>query len=139
MGWLIDTNVLSELRKGTRTDPAVSTWFDGTSDTDLYTSVLVLGELRRGIESIRRRDEVAAAALELWLTRTMEVFADRIIPIDAAITDRWGRLNVPDPVPTIDGLLAATALERNLVLVTRNTRDVESTGVRSLNPFEPSR
>jgi toxin FitB len=139
MGWLIDTNVLSELRKGTRTDPAVSTWLDGTSDTDLYTSVLVLGELRRGIESIRRRDGVAAAALELWLTRTMEVFADRIIPIDAAITDRWGRLNVPDPVPTIDGLLAATALERNLVLVTRNTRDVESTGVRCLNPFEPSR
>ncbi|MFO7532772.1 MAG: PIN domain-containing protein, partial [Candidatus Limnocylindrales bacterium] len=83
--------------------------------------------------------EVAAAALELWLTRTMEVFADRIILIDAEITDRWGRLNVPDPVPTIDGLLAATALERNLVLVTRNTRDVESTGVRSLNPFEPSR
>lgn len=139
MGWLIDTNVLSELRKGTRTDPAVSTWLDGTSDTDLYTSVLVLGELRRGIESIRRRDEVAAAALELWLTRTMEVFADRIIPIDGAITDRWGRLNVPDPVPTIDGLLAATALERNLVLVTRNTRDVESTGVRCLNPFESRR
>jgi toxin FitB len=139
MGWLIDTNVLSELRKGTRTDPAVSTWLDGTSDTDLYTSVLVLGELRRGIESIRRRDGVAAAALELWLTRTMEVFADRIIPIDAAITDRWGRLNVPDPVPTIDGLLAATALERNLVLVTRNTKDVESTGVRCLNPFEPRR
>ena len=139
MGWLIDTNVLSELRKGTRTDPAVSTWLDGTSDTDLYTSVLVLGELRRGIESIRRRDGVAAAALELWLTRTMEVFADRIIPIDAEITVRWGRLNVPDPVPTIDGLLAATALERNLVLVTRNTRDVESTGVRCLNPFESRR
>lgn len=137
MGWLIDTNVLSELRKGTRADPAVTGWFDGTNDTDLYTSVLVLGEVRRGIESIRRRDETAAAALELWLLRTIEVFANRVLPIDAAITDRWGRLNVPDPVPTVDGLLAATALERDLVLVTRNTRDVEATGVRTLNPFEP--
>ena len=138
MGWLIDTNVLSELRKGTRADPAVTAWFEGTNDTDLYTSVLVLGEVRRGIESIRRRDETAATALELWLWRTIEVFANRVLPIDAAITDRWGRLNVPDPVPTIDGLLAATALERDLVLVTRNTRDVESTGVRLLDPFEPS-
>ena len=71
--------------------------------------------------------------------RTVEVFGDRVLPIDAAITDRWGRLNVPDPVPTIDGLLAATALERDLVLVTRNTKDVEPTGVRSLNPFVPNK
>ena len=137
MGWLIDTNVLSELRKGSRADPAVTSWFDGTKDVELYTSVLVLGEIRRGVESIRRRDQTAAVALELWLLRTIEVFVDRVLPIDAATTDRWGRLNVPDPIPTIDGLLAATALERDLVLVTRNTKDVESTGVRSLNPFEP--
>lgn len=139
MGWLVDTNVLSELRKGTRADPSVSAWFEVVADDELYTSVLVLGEVRRGIESIRRRDTVAADALEFWLRRTVEVFADRVLPIDAAISDRWGRLNVPDPVPTVDGLLAATALEHDLVLVTRNARDVEPTGVRFLNPFELGR
>lgn len=134
MRWLVDTNILSELRKGDRADAGVRAWFEGLPDADLFTSVLVLGELRRGIESIRRRDPSAAIALEQWLDRLATGFEERILPIDARIADRWGSLNVPDPVPTVDGLLAATALVQDMVLVTRNTRDVERTGVRLLDP-----
>jgi hypothetical protein len=132
--WLVDTNVLSELRKGERADAGVREWFAGALDEDLFTSVLVLGEVRRGIESLRRRDAAAALALEQWLERLTAGFADRILQIDATVADRWGSLNVPDPVPVVDGLLAATALVHDMVLVTRNTRDVERTGVRLLDP-----
>ena len=136
MAWLLDTNVLSELRKGSRADERVRRWFAETDGADLFTSVLVLGEIRRGIESIRRRDNVAAEALEQWAQRTVETFGEHVLPVDARIADRWGRLNVPDPLPTVDGLLAATALEHGLVLVTRNTKDVVSTGVNALDPFD---
>lgn len=135
MTLLLDTNVLSELRKGDRTHAAVRAWFESTNEGDLFTSVLVLGELRRGVESIRRRDRISAEALDQWLHRLTETFADRVLAVDAAIADRWGPLNVPDPVPTVDGLLAATALIHDMTLVTRNTRDVQRTGVRLLNPF----
>ena len=134
MTWLVDTNVLSELRKGDRADAGVRDWFAGAAEEDLFTSVLVLGEVRRGIDSIRRRDVVAALALEQWLERLAAGFADRILPIDAAVADCWGSLNVPDPLPVVDGLLAATALVHDMVLVTRNTRDVERSGVRLLDP-----
>lgn len=134
MSWLVDTNVLSELRKGPRANNGVRAWFADARDDELYTSVLVLGEVRRGIESIRRRDTTAALALEQWLLRITGSFSDRILPVDATVADRWGVLNVPDPIPTVDGLLAATALVHDLVLVTRNTRDVERTGVRLLDP-----
>ncbi|MBN2191340.1 MAG: type II toxin-antitoxin system VapC family toxin [Polyangiaceae bacterium] len=137
MSFLIDTNVISELRKGYRAHLGVLGWFDGVRDEELFTSVLVLGELRRGVESVRRRDPIAAAALEQWLARLEEQFADRILPVDRRTADRWGLLNVPDPVPTVDGLLAATALAHELTLVTRNTRDVARTGVSLLNPFDP--
>jgi hypothetical protein len=112
----------------------VRAWFANAQAEELYTSVLVLGELRRGIESLRRRDPTSAVALEQWLGRLVEGFADRILPVDAAVADRWGALNVPDPVPTVDGLLAATALVHDLVLVTRNVRDVAGTGARLLDP-----
>lgn len=137
MSWLVDTNVLSELRKGDRANEGVRSWFASAEDDDLFTSVLVLGEVRRGIESIRRRDAPAALALEQWLSRLTATFSDRVLPVDAQVADRWGRLNVPDPIPTVDGLLAATALAHDLVLVTRNTRDVAPTGVRLLNPTAP--
>jgi len=137
VSWLVDTNILSELRKGDRANEGVRTWFADASEEQLFTSVLVLGEVRRGIESIRRRDVPSALALEQWLTRLTTSFADRVLSIDARVSDRWGRLNVPDPVPTVDGLLAATALVHDLVLVTRNTRDVERTGARLLDPTTP--
>ncbi len=136
MRYLLDTNVLSELRKGRRANRGVQAWFAVCADDELCTSVLVLGEVRRGIENLRLRDPSGAAALEQWLARIQESFADRVLDIDAAVADRWGALNVPNPAPVVDGLLAATALEHGLVLVTRNVRDVWRTGVQVLNPFE---
>lgn len=134
MSWLLDTNIVSELRKADRADPSLRTWFAAVDDAELFTSVLVLGEIRRGIESIRRRDATSALALEQWLVRVAVGFGDRVLPVDARVADRWGGLNVPDPIPTVDGLLAATALVHDLTLVTRNVRDVASTGVRTLDP-----
>lgn len=134
MSWLVDTNVLSELRKGVRAHPGIQAWYADAREAELFTSVLVLGEIRRGIESIRRRDAPSALALEQWLDRLASDFAERALPVDARVADRWGSLNVPDPIPTVDGLLAATALEHGLVLVTRNVRDVERTSVRFLDP-----
>lgn len=135
MGFLIDTNVLSEIRKGQRANHGVLLWFAGVSEDDLFISVLTLGEVRRGIESISRRDPVAATNLNQWLGTVRERSAGRVLPVTPAIADRWGRLGSPDPVPVIDGLLAATALEHGLTLVTRNIVDVERTGVSLLNPF----
>ena len=134
MSWLVDTNVLSELRKGVRAHPGIRAWFADAQEVELFTSVLVLGEIRRGIELIRRRDAPSALALEQWLERLVSDFAERVLPVDARVADLWGSLNVPDPIPTVDGLLAATALVHNLVLVTRNVRDVERTGVRLWDP-----
>jgi hypothetical protein len=134
MSWLVDTNVLSELRKGVRAHVGIRAWFADAREGELFTSVLVLGEIRRGIESIRRRDAPSALALEQWLARLASDFAERVLPVDARVADRWGNLNVPDPIPTVDGLLAATALVHDLILVTRNVRDVERTGVRLWDP-----
>jgi hypothetical protein len=134
VSWLVDTSILSELRKGDRTNEGIRTWFAEARDEDLFTSVLVLGEIRRGIESIRRRDVPSALALEHWLARLTTDFSDRVLPIDINVAERWGALNVPNPIPTVDGLLAATALVHDLVLVTRNVRDVAPTGVKVLDP-----
>lgn len=136
MSFLVDTNVISELRKGDRANARVRGWFQAVGDGELYVSVLVIGELRQGVEGLRRRDPPAAARLDRWLHEIVQRHADRTLPVDAAVADRWGRLNVPDAVPTIDGLLAATALVHSLTLVTRNTRDVRRTGVRHLDPFD---
>ena len=138
MSWLVDTNVLSELRKGDRANAGIRAWFADAREDELFTSVLVLGEIRRGIESIRRRDLPSAIALEQWLTRLATDFADRVLAVDARVADRWGGLNVPDPIPTVDGLLAATALVHDLVLVTRNLRDVDRTGARLCDPTAAS-
>lgn len=134
MSWLLDTNIVSELRKGERANHRLRTWFASVDDGEVFTSVLVLGEIRRGIESIRRRDAPSALALEQWLIRLATGFGERILPIDVRVADRWGTLNVPDPIPTVDGLLAATALVHDLTLVTRNVKDVATTGVRTLDP-----
>jgi hypothetical protein len=134
VSWLLDTNIVSELRKGERADPRLRAWFTASDEEALFTSVLVIGEIRRGIESLRRRDVPSALALEHWLAALTDGFADRILPVDRNVAEEWGRLNVPDPVPTVDGLLAATARVHGLTLVTRNTRDVTRTGVPLLDP-----
>lgn len=135
MSYLIDTNVISELRKGKRADPSVVTWFTDLADDEVFLSILTLGEIRRGIESVRRRDPKAAAALDSWLGRISDIHRERVLPIDRAIAEEWGRMNVPDPLPVVDGLLAATARVNGLTLATRNAADVARAGVEYLNPF----
>lgn len=102
----------------------------------MWLSVLTVGEVRRGIELKRRKDEVTARQLEVWLQGLLGSFASRILPIDGRVAEVWGRLNVPDPRPTVDTLLAATAIVHVLTLVTRNVGDVAGTGVKVYNPFE---
>lgn len=135
MSYLLDTNVISELRKGERAEPSVSSWFGGVADQEIYLSVLTIGEIRRGIESVRRRDPDSAATLDSWLSRLTETHRDRILQVDRTIAEEWGRMNVPDPLPVVDGLLAATARVVGLMLVTRNVADVKATGVELLDPF----
>lgn len=139
MNYLIDTNVISEVRKGPRADPNVSAWYGSISDDSLYLSVLVLGEIRRGIERRRPQDAGQAAALERWLAAILRGFSDRILPIDRAVADEWGRMGVSRPISVVDGLIAATAKVHAMTLVTRNIADVRDLGVAALNPFASSR
>lgn len=137
MSFLIDTNIVSEIRKGSRCDPAVAAWWGGVAEDELRISVLVLGEIRKGVELARQRDPQKARALEAWLNDLVSDFGDRILPVDAAVAEEWGRMAAVRPVPAIDALLAATARTNGLTLVTRNAADVAGLDVEVLNPFEP--
>jgi toxin FitB len=139
LSYLVDTNVVSELRKGKRADAAVTAWFAAVKDEDVFLSVLTIGELRQGVERIRRRDPDAAARLDSWLAQVVETHRDRLVPVDRLVAEEWGRMNVPDPVPVVDGLLAATAKASGMTLVTRNVADIERTGVDYLDPFSEAK
>ena len=136
MSFLLDTNVISEARKP-HGNTHVKAWLEQAPEDELFVSVLVLGEVQRGVALLRRRDPVQAAIFDQWLARLHQDFTNRILPITVEIAEEWGRLNVPDPLPIIDGLLAATANVLGLVLVTRNIADLRNSGVRLINPFEP--
>lgn len=136
MNYLIDTNIISEIRKRERCDARVAAWFASIDDEAIYLSVLVLGEIRRGIELVRPSDPAQARALENWLDQLTKSFADRILPIDQATAEVWGRMNAVRPRSTIDALLAATAKVNGMTLVTRNSSHVAGLGVPVLNPFE---
>jgi toxin FitB len=118
-----------------RADEKVMAWFSELADEEIYLSVLTIGEIRRGVESVRRRDPDSAPALDSWLARLGEAYRDRILPVDRAIAEEWGRMNVPDPLPVVDGLLAATAKVAGLTLATRNVADVKAAGVELVDPF----
>jgi predicted nucleic acid-binding protein len=135
LSFVLDTNVVSEPRKGGRADANLMRWFSSVRTEELYISVLVIGEIRQGIEGLRRRDPLQAGRLESWLVGLRLGYADRILPVDLEAAEEWGRMNVPDPISTRDGLMAATAKVRNMTFVTRNTADVARTGARLLNPF----
>ena len=139
MSYLIDTNIISELRKGARCDLHASAWYASVADADLFLSTLVLGEIRKGVELARPRDASKAAALERWLRDVEAAFDGRVLGIDNAVSDQWGRMSAIRSVPVIDGLLAATALTHDLTLVTRNDRDVAGLGAKVLNPFNGAR
>ena len=136
MTFLIDTNIISEVRKGDRCDPAVLSWWNGVGEDDLWLSPLVLGEIRKSVELARRRDPQRAEALEAWLADVMSHFGNRILPVDTAVSEQWGRMSAVRPMPVIDALLAATAKANGMTLVTRNVGDVAGLGVDVLNPFE---
>lgn len=137
MSFLIDTNIISELRKGERCDAAVAAWWAGVAEDDLWLSALVVGEIRKGVELARRRDPRKAEVLETWLSDVLSGFGDRVLPVDATVAEEWGRMNAIRPVPVIDALMAATAKANDLTLVTRNEADVAGLGVEVLNPFQP--
>ena len=135
MSYLVDTNALSELRRRTP-DRNVVAWFAERPASTLYVSVLTLAEIRRGIEQLA--DEKRRAALADWLEVDLRAFfTGRILPVDTAVADRWGRLlaRATRPVPAVDSLIAATAIAHDLVLVTRNVRDFEALPVRVLDPW----
>ena len=134
-GFLLDTNVISELRKRERCAPSVNTWAQRTEPNQNFLSVLVVGQLRRGTILKRRTDRAAADALEQWIARLTHLYGDRILPITLEIAQEWGRLSAARPIPPKDGLLAATANVHRLTLVTRNTRNVQGLGVAVLNPW----
>jgi toxin FitB len=134
--YLLDTNVISEIGKGEQGDPNVSTWYESMDADSLCISVLVIGEIRAGVEKLRLRQTGRAAAFERRLVLVSDLFADRIIGIDRRIAEQWGRLNARERRPAVDGLLAATALVFGLTIVTRNARDFASTGAVILNPFD---
>lgn len=137
MKFLLDTNVISEIRKRDQAHPNVARWVADTPVREMGTSVLVLAEIRRGIESKRRRDPGQAEALDRWFVQMRTRLGDRVLAIDEPIAEAWAIMSVPDPLPLIDGLLAATAKIHDLTLVTRNGADVARTGVPIVDPFAP--
>jgi predicted nucleic acid-binding protein len=133
--YLLDTNVFSELRPRPNRHPGVLAWLAAVSEEDLFTSVLVLGEIRRGIEKVRVSDAAFASRLEAWLVALKADYADRALPIDSAVADVWGTFDRRQLPPEPDGLIAATALRYGMILVTRNVDHVAGTGVATLNPW----
>ena len=140
--YLVDTDIISEVRKEEKANPGVRQFFED-ADRDhvpLYLSVVTIGELRQGVEIIRHRgDEPQARMLERWLERVKDRFDDAILPVDQEAAEIWGRLRVPNRENPLDKQIAATALINDLTVVTRNSAHYEPTGVRLLNPFSESR
>lgn len=134
--YLVDTNVVSELRKGTKAHPGVLRFLQGTNPDELYLSVQTIGELRRGVENIRlRRDPEQAAILEKWLDLLVRDYKDRLLDFDHDCAQVWGRIMAPSPQHAIDKQIAAIALIYDFAVVTRNINDFGDTGARLINPF----
>ena len=133
--FLFDTNLISELRKGRRCDPALLWWFKTISEDSCFLSVVTIGEIRFGIEHLRKRDARNSLNIELWLEETSGAYGERILPISAAIAEKWGKLRILCDGPVADGLIAATASHHNLTVATRNEKDFENFGIKVFNPF----
>jgi predicted nucleic acid-binding protein len=136
--YLLDTNVISELRKIRlgKADAHVADWADSVDAAELYLSAITIQELEIGVLLAERRDPTQGALFRAWLNdHVLPAFTGRILPVDTAVAQRSARLHVPDPRPVRDGLIAATALVHRMTVVTRNTADFEPTGVSILNPW----
>ena len=134
MTYLLDTSVLSELRKPGPADRVVA-WLEQTSPDELYLSVIVIGELRHGAERVRGRDPARSAKLEAWLAGVRTEYADRILPVTVPIAETWGRLQARATLPVVDTLIVATALVHGLVVVSRDHSTAEQVGVPWLDPW----
>lgn len=134
--FLLDTNVISEIRKGRRADPLVRAWFHAHASQSHYLSVMTLGEIRCGIDQIQAKDGAKAVALEIWLTEIKVIFQGRILGIGVDAAERWGRMNSGKKLPEVDGLIAATAWVHGLTVATRNVDDFVRSGVNVVNPWE---
>jgi predicted nucleic acid-binding protein len=139
VSFLVDTNVLSELRKRGRGNPNVHAWSEATGWGAFHTSWIAIAELRRGTELIRRHDKSQADVLHAWIAEVMEFLQDRIHPVDRSVAEIWADLMVPNPRSPLDMLIAATARSQGLTLVTRNIRDFTDCGVPLLNPWTYTR
>ena len=134
--FLLDTNVVSELRRRERADPKVAAWADAVHPTELFVSAITILELETGVLLLARRDAAAGSVLRGWLDRkVLPAFEGRILAVDTAVAQRCAKLHVPNPRAERDALIAATALVHRLTLVTRNVVDFEPTGVETLNPW----
>jgi toxin FitB len=136
--FLVDTDVISEARRGDKANAGVREFFDNASrnNTALFLSAVTIGELRQGVESIRHRsDSAQSARLERWLDRLTVDYADAILPFDHEAAQIWGRLRAPHPENPLDKQIAATALIHDLTVVTRNVEHFRPTGVTTINPF----
>jgi predicted nucleic acid-binding protein len=137
--YILDTNVLSELRRRDKAHPGVAAWADAVDQRELYLSVITVLEVEMGILALARRDQAQSAVLGAWLKdRVLPAFAGRILPIDVAVAQRCAQLHVPDPRAERDALIAATALTHRMAVVTRNVADFKPMGVVLLNPWEGS-
>lgn len=135
MKFLLDTNVVSELRKGRRADPGVREWFSTVDEGDLALSILALGEIQLGILRLQRRDKTAAGHLSTWLAELRNLHRRRTLPVTHEVVETWARFNVARSLPVIDSLQAATAVVHGLTFVTRNVGELDGVAVRLLNPF----
>lgn len=135
MPYLLDTNIISEIRKKNRANPGVGQFFVSTDPETVYLPVQVIGELRSGVDGLRRRDPAQAAALEAWLNLVVHEYAERILPFDIDCALVWGRLIAGQSQNLIDKQIAAIALVHDLVVVTNNMKDFMPCGVKTLNPF----
>jgi predicted nucleic acid-binding protein len=135
MAFLLDTNVLSELRKGLKCDAKVRAWAVSSRHAQHWISVLSLGEVRKGIELLRKKSPSQCPAFESWLIQLETTYDGCILTVTDAIADEWGRLQAKQTMPVVDSLIAATALVHKLTIVTRNTNDFAPSGANLLNPF----
>lgn len=134
MRFLLDTNIVSELRRGARASAALLAWFDDQREHSLFLSVVTVAEIRQGIEQVRRKDARQAHALDRWLHGLTQYYEERLLYVDGSVAEEYGRLRAARTLPVLDGLLAATARVHGLTLVTRNVRDFRGLPVHVFDP-----
>jgi toxin FitB len=134
-GYLVDTNVVSEVRKGARCNPGVRAWYDSVPTEQLLITAITFGELLRGIHLVRRNDPQQATVLDAWYRQLKVLFANKVIAVDLTVMERWAEISAARTIAPLDGIIAATAITKDLIVVTRNISDFTPTGAQVLNPF----